>query len=49
LFFCLVLTPVGLVMRLLGRDPMRRAYDPDAASYRQPRGPRAGDHMRHQF
>jgi saxitoxin biosynthesis operon SxtJ-like protein len=49
LFFCLVLTPVGLVMRLVGRDPMRRAYDPKAASYRQPRDPRAADHMRHQF
>ena len=49
LFFCLVLTPVGLVMRLLGRDPLRLAYDRKAASYRQPRAPRAGDHMRHQF
>jgi hypothetical protein len=48
-FFYLVLTPVGLVLRWMGKDPMRRAYDPAAASYRQPREPRPGTHMRHQF
>ena len=31
--FCLVVTPLGLVMRLTGRDPMRRALDPDRSSY----------------
>jgi len=48
-FFYMVLTPVGLVMRWMGRDPMRRARDPAAASYRQPRAQRPGAHMRHQF
>jgi hypothetical protein len=33
LVFYLVLTPIGLVMRLLGHDPMSRAIDRQAASY----------------
>jgi len=33
LVFYLVLTPMGLIMRLLRRDPMLRAYDRAAASY----------------
>lgn len=33
-FFCVV-TPVGLLMRATGKDPMRRRFDPDAASYRE--------------
>ena len=33
LFYYLVVTPIGLVMRLLGRDPMTRKFDPAAASY----------------
>lgn len=31
--FFLVMTPIGLVMRLLGKDPLHRRLDPDAASY----------------
>jgi hypothetical protein len=31
--YYLVLTPIGLGMRLLGRDPMHRRFDPSAASY----------------
>jgi hypothetical protein len=49
LFFYLVLTPVGVVLRWMGKDPMRRAWDPAAVSYRQPREPRPGSHMRQQF
>ena len=33
LFFYLILTPVGLIMRLLGRDPMQRKLEKDAATY----------------
>ena len=33
LFFYLVITPVGLVMRLFGRDPMHRKFNTSAASY----------------
>jgi len=32
--FYLVITPMGLVMRLMGKDPMRRVLDKDATSYR---------------
>jgi ABC-type uncharacterized transport system permease subunit len=31
--FYLVLTPVGLVMRLCGRDPLARKFDPQASTY----------------
>lgn len=31
--FFLVITPIGLVMRLLGRDPMERRFLPGAESY----------------
>jgi hypothetical protein len=31
--YYLVLTPIGLLMRLAGRDPMRRTIDPNAATY----------------
>jgi len=29
-----VVTPMGLVMRMMGRDPMARKFDPGAQSYR---------------
>lgn len=31
--FYLILTPVGIVMRLFGRDPLSRRFDRDAGSY----------------
>lgn len=31
--FFLVITPIGVVMRLAGRDPLDRKMDPDAESY----------------
>ena len=34
-FYYLVFTPVGLLMRVLGRDPMKRRLDPAAATYWQ--------------
>ncbi len=33
LMYYLVLTPIGLVMRLFGRDTMRRSFDPGAPTY----------------
>ena len=33
--FYLVFFPVGLVMRVMGKDPMRRKHDAAAASYRE--------------
>lgn len=32
-FYYLILTPTGLIMRLLGRDPMARRFDPRLPSY----------------
>jgi hypothetical protein len=40
--FFLAITPFGVVMRLVGKDPLRRSFDPGAASYwivRTPPGP----------
>jgi Saxitoxin biosynthesis operon protein SxtJ len=44
-----VVTPIGLVMRLLGRDPMRRQFERDGESYRVACTPRPATHMLRQF
>ena len=31
--YYLIVTPIGLIFRLLGRDALRRTYDPEAPSY----------------
>lgn len=49
LVFYLVVTPMGFVMRLFGKDPMRRRFDAGATSYRIDREARPGTHMRRQF
>jgi ABC-type uncharacterized transport system permease subunit len=36
--YFLVITPIGLIMRLLGRDPMERQFDRAAKSYWTRRG-----------
>jgi hypothetical protein len=48
LFYSLF-APIGLIMRLRGKDPMRRALIPEADSYRLVRQPRDASHMQHQF
>ena len=51
LLFYLTITPIGLLMRLTGKDPLRLKRDPAATSYwrhREPPGPRP-DSMTHQF
>jgi hypothetical protein len=35
--YFLVLTPIGLLMRLLGRDPLQRRFEPNRKSYWLPR------------
>lgn len=35
LVFVFVMTPVGIVMRLSGKDPLLRRWDPSRGSYRQ--------------
>mgnify|MGYP005857328415 CR=1 FL=1 len=37
LIFFLVITPTGLIFRLIGKDPMERKMDPNAKSYWQKR------------
>ena len=37
--YYLVLTPIGVLRRLLGRDPMTRRFEPDARTYWIPRLP----------
>ncbi|PIY51452.1 MAG: hypothetical protein COY36_02480 [Zetaproteobacteria bacterium CG_4_10_14_0_2_um_filter_55_20] len=32
--FYLVIFPMGVIMRSMGKDPMRRAFEPDATTYR---------------
>jgi hypothetical protein len=42
LLFYGVITPIGLVMRLLGRDPMTRRFDRSAATYWEAYNPDRG-------
>ncbi len=42
-------TPMGAVMRLLGKNPLHLKFDPHAKSYRVNRVPRPPDHMRKQY
>jgi len=49
--FFVVITPMGLVMRALGKDPLRLRYDREARTYwidRRPPGP-APDTLNNQF
>ena len=47
--YYLLITPMGLVLRLMGKDPMHRTFRRDAATYRVVRAPRPRQHMRNQF
>jgi hypothetical protein len=46
--YFLLVTPIGLVMRLVGYDPMHRRFDPRAESYWRARDPGPPD-PRHYF
>jgi len=48
IFYALV-TPMGILMRRFGRDPMHRRFEPDATTYRVPKSPRTAAHMTRQF
>jgi multisubunit Na+/H+ antiporter MnhB subunit len=49
-FYFLILTPVGLFFRLIGRDTLRRKFDRNAATYWIPRRPpETSDRYFHQF
>ncbi len=50
IFYYLLLAPLGLIFRLMGRDPLCRKFDPKAKSYwlsRQP--PKGPEQYFHQF
>jgi hypothetical protein len=47
--YYVVLTPFACVMRIVRHDPLRRAFDASADSYRVLRESRDVSHMRHQF
>ena len=49
-FYFLLLTPLGLFFRLIGRDPLYRKFDPTAKSYWMSRRPPKGlEQYFHQF
>jgi len=47
--FYLVVTPIGRIRRLLGKDPMGREIRTDLNSYRIIRKPRPASHLRRQY
>ena len=49
IIYYLLITPMGLVMRLMGKDPMHRALAQGTDTYRIVRTPRPRQHMRNQF
>ena len=49
LVFFGLFTPMGLVMRALGKDPMRRSLEGSVETYRVRRSSRPGSHLLRQF
>jgi len=49
LLFYLVMLPIGLLLRLFGKDSMQRRFDPDADSYRVESDQRPAEHMEKPF
>jgi hypothetical protein len=49
LLYMIAIVPIGLVMRLLGRDPMLRKIDPALESYRIPSRRRSARHLERPF
>ena len=43
--YVVIFVPVGMVMRLLKRDPLQRAFETTTNTYRIVRQPRPGSHM----
>ena len=44
-----LLTPMGIIRRFLGKDPMGRQLKPELDTYRILRKPRPGSHMTRQY
>ncbi len=47
-FYGLV-TPIGIVFRLMGKDTMRQSFAESGSTYRVIRSPRPHSHMKYQF
>jgi Saxitoxin biosynthesis operon protein SxtJ len=47
--FYMVVSPIGFLRRLLGKDPMGRQLRPDLDSYRIARKPRPASHLHRQY
>lgn len=47
--FYFIVTPIGIVRRWLGKDPMGRRLRPDLDSYRVTRTPRPPSHLKRQY
>src|SRR5262245_18164951 len=47
--FYFVVTPIGFIRRLLGKDPMGKEIGNDLNSYSSIRKPRPGSHLRRQY
>lgn len=47
--FYLMIMPVGIFQRLIGRDILQRKWNPDCDSYRTPSTVRTPDHMKRPF
>jgi hypothetical protein len=47
--FYLIVTPIGFIRRLLGKDPMGKEIRADINSYRIIRQPRPPSHLKRQF
>jgi hypothetical protein len=49
LIYVIAIVPIGMVMRLTGRDPMARKFDPSAGSYRVASKQRRSSHLEQPF
>ena len=49
LLYVIAVVPIGMVMRLAGRDPMERKFDPAAESYRVASKQRRSSHLEQPF
>jgi hypothetical protein len=49
LVFYVLVTPIGIIFRLMGKDTMRKAFVRESPTYRVLRKPRPRGHMKYQF
>lgn len=49
LLFYVIIFPMGLMMRLVGKDPMARKFEQATPSYRKIKNPQSKDHMETPF